>query len=218
MSSRAAKARDIMLKEGAVTTKLLQEKYNLDHPPRAIRDLKDAGALVDSEFVRDGEKSIKRYWLLDLVSSDGGAPRNPIKKVDKTRIIKAFDSCCAICGVRSDRLQLDHRIPFAIGGDPEHWTKATGMPLCASDNRAKSWACEHCDNWTTKDAEVCLTCMWCSPEDYKHIAGDPQRRLVITAEKVEDIAVLEKIECEASELEKSATEITLEHLRKSMNL
>jgi hypothetical protein len=48
-------------------------------------------------------------------------------------------------------LQIDHRIPYEVGGDgdeselnPEEF-----MLLSGSANRAKSWSCEHCENWNT---------------------------------------------------------------------
>ena len=52
------------------------------------------------------------------------------------------------------------------------------MLLDGSCNRAKSWSCEHCENWKSlKDKEVCGTCYWASPEEYKHIAMKQSRRI-----------------------------------------
>ncbi|AUI68090.1 hypothetical protein AL038_18250 [Beggiatoa leptomitoformis] len=55
-------------------------------------------------------------------------------------------------------LQVDHRVPYEVSGnivdkqDIEHF-----MPLCGSCNRAKSWSCEHCDNWKTeKSPSLCM--------------------------------------------------------------
>ena len=45
------------------------------------------------------------------------------------------------------------------------------MLLSLSTNRAKSWTCEHCENWERKDARFCLRCFWAHPEDYDHVAG-----------------------------------------------
>ena len=77
-------------------------------------------------------------------------------------------------------LQIDHRVPFEVLGDvreagqkPEDY-----MLLCGSANRAKSWSCEHCDNWKTlRQVETCRRCYWVFPEDYDHVAMIPQRRL-----------------------------------------
>lgn len=213
MSKRARAALNIMLERGAVTTKVLQEEYGLDHPPRAIRDLKDAGVLVGSRRVKDSGKTISEYFLEDAsATGPGGAPRNPIKKADKDRIIAEFDGKCAMCGTRTSRLQLDHRIPFAIAGDPPEWTSATAMPLCPSDNRAKSWACEHCANWVNRDPDVCLGCMWCRPEDYDHISMFPERRLVVTAHSETDVETLRWIEAHAAEEERSTSDVALDAL------
>ena len=76
---------------------------------------------------------------------------------------------------------MDHRIPFRVGGDPEEWSDDTVMLLCASDNRAKSWTCENCPNWETRDLDICASCYWSHPDGaYEHVAGERQRRLVLT--------------------------------------
>jgi hypothetical protein len=49
------------------------------------------------------------------------------------------------------------------------------MLLSPSANRFKSWTCEHCDNWTTQDKNICQKCFWAYPEKYEHIAGKQQR-------------------------------------------
>lgn len=210
MSKRARAALNIMLERGAVTTKVLQEEYGLDHPPRAIRDLKDAGVLVGSRRVKESGKTISEYFLEDLSAPNrGGAPRNPIRKVDKDRIIAEFDGKCAVCGTRANRLQLDHRIPFAIAGDPPEWTSEAAMPLCPSDNRAKSWACEHCANWVNRDPNVCLGCMWCHPENYDHISMLPERRLVVTAHDETEVETLRWLEDLANEESHTASEVVI---------
>lgn len=213
MSKRARAALNIMLERGAVTTKVLQEEYGLDHPPRAIRDLKDAGVLVGSRRVKESGKTISEYFLEDLSApSQGGAPRNPIRKADKDRIIAEFGGKCAVCGTQASRLQLDHRVPFAIAGDPPVWTSETAMPLCPSDNRAKSWACEHCANWVNRDPDVCLGCMWCHPEDYDHVSMLPERRLVVTAHSETDVETLRWIEAHAAGEDRSTSDVALDAL------
>ena len=55
------------------------------------------------------------------------------------------------------------------------------MLLCGSCNRAKSWSCEHCQNWKVEKAHnVCGTCYWASPETYAHVALRLIRRLDIS--------------------------------------
>ncbi len=79
-------------------------------------------------------------------------------------------------------LQTDHKVPYEVAGDdlekdlrPEEY-----MLVCGECNRAKSWACEHCENWLgDKSSEVCKTCYWANPQHYEHIAQRPERRLVV---------------------------------------
>lgn len=211
MSKRARAALEIMLERGAVTTRALQEEYGLDHPPRAIRDLKDAGVLVGSRRVKDSGKTISEYFLeVGAAPSEGGAPRNPIRKIDKDRIVEEFGGRCAICGTASKWLQLDHRVPFAIAGDPPEWNSATAMPLCPSDNRAKSWACEHCENWTTRDLNLCQSCMWCHPENYDHVSMTPERRLVVTAHDEAGVETLRWLETHASEQNREPSDLAIQ--------
>ncbi len=52
------------------------------------------------------------------------------------------------------------------------------MLLCGSCNRAKSWSCEHCQNWTADHLiKVCQACYWATPDNYAHIALELVRRL-----------------------------------------
>ncbi len=68
------------------------------------------------------------------------------------------------------------------------------MLLSPSANRAKSWACEHCENWIRKDISFCIGCFWCRPEKYNHIAGNKERRIVLTftGNEIEDYNILIK--------------------------
>jgi hypothetical protein len=70
-------------------------------------------------------------------------------------------------------------VPYEVGGEGKGESHPEEFQLiCGSCNRAKSWSCEHCTNWTkTLDPKVCMACYWASPECYKHIAMRPVRRL-----------------------------------------
>lgn len=77
-------------------------------------------------------------------------------------------------------LQVDHRIPYEIGGEQDENNIDCYMLLSPSANRAKSWTCEHCSNWAIKDPAMCENCFWAHPEEYTHIAGKEERQIVIT--------------------------------------
>ncbi len=101
----------------------------------------------------------------------------------KQRLVEHYGSRCGICSTTYEPryLQIDHRIPFEVAGDPAGEMNVMDfMLLCGSCNRAKSWSCEHCKNWTADHLlEVCMSCYWATPEDFAHIALELIRRLDI---------------------------------------
>ncbi|MCM1145314.1 MAG: hypothetical protein NC318_12165 [Blautia sp.] len=91
------------------------------------------------------------------------------------------------------REQLDHRIPYEIGGELGDMTDLECfMLLSPSANRDKSWACEHCVNWSKKEVTMCQTCYYAYPEKYQHIAGKKEKKLNIVF-KDEDRELYEKL-------------------------
>ncbi len=75
-------------------------------------------------------------------------------------------------------LQIDHRVPYEVAGERDELQTDDFMLLCGSANRAKSWSCEHCDNWKRiRDKSVCLSCYWAYPEKYSHVAMRQIRRV-----------------------------------------
>lgn len=66
------------------------------------------------------------------------------------------------------------------------------MLLSPSANRDKSWACEHCENWKTRDVEFCKLCYYAYPEHYEHIAGKQEKRIELIFEN-DDMDVYNKI-------------------------
>lgn len=209
VSARAAKARDALLEHGSVSTEQLSDMgYN--HPPRAIADLKEAGVSVatGSTISRTG-KRIAVYTLVPEIT-EGRKSRVALPKKFREELNAANDNRCAICSGKYENreLQADHRIPFWIAGDAEKLDHLDYMPLCASDNRSKSWSCEHCPNFVTKDASFCRGCFWAHPENYSHVAGVQERRLVITGQG-QDGEILSVIEKAASDKNDSASKYVL---------
>ncbi|MFL2925836.1 MAG: HNH endonuclease [Actinomycetes bacterium] len=147
-----------------------------------MRDLKDAGFVIQAHNVKVDGRRMARYTLVDTMSDEGRTIRRPIPLAFRRELFEANDFRCAACGGKFEvrMLQADHRIPFEIGGDPDGLQLADYMPLCGSDNRAKSMSCETCPNWTERDVEVCGTCYWHDPDHYEHLACVPERRVVLT--------------------------------------
>ncbi|MFF0423747.1 HNH endonuclease signature motif containing protein [Streptomyces sp. NPDC004520] len=178
MSKRAALVRDYILEYGAVTTGKLAE-LGYSHPPRAARDLKDAGAGVVTIMVKGPDGRRMASYAFNGKANEDGAGRVVIPKAFGEALKRAHGGKCAVCyGDFSEReLQCDHRVPFAIAGDKPKLVQEDFMPLCASDNRAKSWSCENCPNWELKDEDTCRSCFWASPENYTHVSTRPERRI-----------------------------------------
>ncbi len=101
-------------------------------------------------------------------------------------------------------LQIDHRVPFEINGEPRDFNIGNFMLLSNSANRTKSWNCENCINFKKlREREICLSCYWAYPENYSHIAMNEIRRVDLIW-KNDEIKIYNKIKQNA---EKSGKEI-----------
>ena len=176
---------DHILKYGYVTTSELSSLYNYDHAPRAARDVREAGIpLVTKMLVMDG-KRMAAYHFGDPQSivKDRSEGRIVFSKAFRDLVIAKAHGKCGIClaEYESRYFQIDHRIPYEISGDaPEERNPDDYMPLCGECQRKKSWSCEHCLNWTKHDKDICSTCYWASPEQFEHLAGKQERKVILT--------------------------------------
>ena len=193
---------DHILKHGHITTEELKEKYGYNHPPRAVRDVREHGIPVETFRVTgsDGRK-IAAYRFGD-VSKKGFrklSGRTGLSKKIREFLIEKYGCKCFIYLEDMDEreLQIDHRVPYEVGGDGESadLNPDEFMLLSGSANRAKSWSCEHCENWQTlKKKKICLSCYWTYPENYSHIAMQQIRRadLIWQGKEVEQYERLER--------------------------
>ncbi len=175
-----------ILKHGRVTTDELKSLYGYNHPPRAARDVRELGIpLVTTSITGPDGRKMAAYTLGDLdEAASGRSGRRAFPKALKEELIGRDGDHCGLCGGRfpGAALQVDHRVPFEIAGDPDLGEELDGadfMLACASCNRSKSWSCEHCPNWTAKKLETCESCYWSGNRDYSHIATRQQRRLAL---------------------------------------
>jgi hypothetical protein len=191
-----------ILKHGYVTSQELKDEYGYHHPPRAVRDVREYGIPIVTYRVEgtDGRK-VAAYKFGDpnearnsLSKSSG---RTALSKALKQALIEKYGPKCFIYHEPMDEnaLQADHRIPYEIGGEQDKNDIEAFMLLSPSANRAKSWACEQCDNWETKDADYCVKCFWAYPEDYDHVANVKQKviTIVFTGGEIEDFNKLVEI-------------------------
>lgn len=183
-NKRAKIVIDHIMKYGFITTEDLEKTYGYSHPPRAARDVRETGIpLVTFTVKSKGGKSIAAYKFGDVskLQVNRIAGRILFPKEFKRRLYELGKGRCFICNGQFEEryLQVDHRVPYEVGGDTNTDRKIEDfMLLCGSCNRAKSWSCEHCDNWTTeKKPALCMQCYWGSPTNYNHIALKEIRRL-----------------------------------------
>lgn len=208
-----------ILKHGQITTEELKNTYGYNHPPRAIRDVREQGIPIVMFRVTgtDGRK-IAAYKFGDPadVRSTHLSGRTAFSSNLKNALIEKYGARCNIYlepfPVRE--LQIDHRVPFEIAGDNESLSDDISeyMLLSASANRAKSWSCENCPNWQRKVVATCKSCYWAYPEAYTHIATRDIRRLDLlwSGEEVADYDLLVE---EAAKVKEDAPEYVKNVLR-----
>jgi len=201
-SKRPRTVIDHILKHGFITTEELETKYGYKHPPRAARDVREQGIPLETFSVKDTEgRAIAACRFADPTKArkDRLGGRKAFSKEFKKSLIEAIGCKCSVCSTAYEEryLQIDHRIPYEVGGDvtAEERNTQEYMLLCGSCNRAKSWSCEHCVNQREdKLPKVCNSCYWAMPESYKHIVLRLIRRLDIvwTEDEVEVYESLRK--------------------------
>ena len=184
-----------ILKNGYITTQELKDDYGYNHPPRAARDVRELGIpLVTYRVPGPDGRKIAAYKFGDpneaknMLSKASG--RTFLSKALKQALVEKYGPKCFIYLETMDEniLQVDHRVPYEIGGEQDEKDLDCFMLLSPSANRAKSWTCEHCINWETKDAEFCLSCFWARPEKYDHVAGRLEKvvSIIFSGNEIDD--------------------------------
>lgn len=184
-----------ILKNGYITSQELKNVYGYNHPPRAVRDVREYGIPLVTYRVQGADgRSIAAYTLgnpedaKNALSKASG--RTVLSKALKQALIEKYGAQCFIYLEKMDDavLQVDHRVPYEIGGEHDEKDIDYFMLLSPSANRAKSWTCEHCTNWKKKDKDFCLRCFWAHPEDYDHVAGRAEKviSILFTGDEIED--------------------------------
>jgi len=212
-----------ILKHGFITTEELKNIYGYNHPPRAVRDVKEHGIPIETFRITgtDGRK-IAAYQFGDPKKSRFSklSGRTELSKTLKKKLVAKYGNKCFIYleEMNERELQIDHRIPFEISGDQknEELNFENFMLLSGSANRAKSWSCEHCENWNSiKDSKICENCYWAYPENYIHIAMKQIRRVDLFWQDTE-IETYEKLEKQAEKLDKKIPQFIKEIIETEM--
>jgi len=197
---------DHILKYGFITTEELKETYGYNHPPRAVRDVREHSIPIETFRVTDSDgRSIAAYRFGDVTERRFTklSGRTGLSKKIRKALIEKYGSKCFIYLEEIDKreLQIDHRIPYEVGGDGQssELNPEDFMLLSGSANRAKSWSCEHWNN--IKNRAICLTCYWAYPENYTHVAMRQLRRIDLVWQG-DEIDIYEKLKAKAHSLEK----------------
>lgn len=202
---------DHLLKHGHITTEELKTKYGYDHPPRAARDVRELGIQLETFRVTAANgRKIAAYRFSDPAKKQFRrfSGRTGFSKKIKEELIQKYGCQCFIYleKMKAADLQIDHRVPYEVAGESEELKIEDFMLLCGSANRAKSWSCEHCDNWKSiKDKNICLSCYWAFPENYQHVAMRQIRRIDLIWQG-EEVAQYDKLKSDAA---KTGLEIPL---------
>ena len=210
-----------ILRHGQITTEDLKNLYGYNHPPRAARDVKEHGIPIERVTVTgsDGRK-IAAYRFGDpsalTVRRYGG--RTGLSKQIKEALIAKYGCRCFIYleEMPEASLQIDHRVPFEVGGESEAMSPEEFMLLSGSANRAKSWSCEHCENWTrVKQRDICLSCYWAYPDNHTHMAMRQLRRVDLLWQG-EETKQFEQLKADAAEAGLAIPDFVKEVLRRAL--
>lgn len=187
-AKRAKTVIDHILKHGIITNEDLSQQYGYDHPPRAIRDVRENGIPLITHKVtsKTTGRKIGAYTFDDLskVSKGRIGGRIAFSKQFKVALLEKYGSKDAFTAteLKPRYLQIDHRIPYEVAGNDADMNDLNEFMLVdASSQRTKSWSCENCKNFNEiKDTELCKTCFWAFPENYNHVALEQERRVSLS--------------------------------------
>lgn len=168
---------DHIIEFGFITTEELKETYGYNHPPRAVRDVREEGIPLITYKVTgsDGRKiGAYKFGNPEDIERHKLGGRKTFSKAFKKKLIEKYGEKCAITSEYYEEryLQIDHRVPYEVASDnvgtendPEKFMLITGTA-----QRQKSWSCEHCKNLLQeKSIKNCESCYWAYPEQYSHI-------------------------------------------------
>lgn len=183
-----------ILENGSVSTYELGE-LGYDQPPRAAQDLKEAGVPLKTTFGKHPETGSRMgIYSIDFdaeMNFGNGKGRRAFPKKFKQLLLKIYDKKCNVCNVQypATALQIDHRVPYIVGGETDELDPGSFQLLCASHQRSKSWECEHCPNYKIKNLASCESCYWAYPDtDFAHVATIPEKRADIIWQGESEIA------------------------------
>lgn len=218
-NKRARVVIDTILEKGFITTEEITNR-GYGHAPRAARDVRELGIPLETFNVIDSNgKRIGAYKFGDLskVRNNILQGRKVFSKRFKENLASENGCQCEVDQTPYELryLQVDHRVPYEVSGDTGDVEPQNFMLICTSCNRAKSWSCEHCENWLEhKDPAICKSCYWASPSNYSHIAMREVRRVDLLFEN-QDVETHDYLKELAEKQGKSVQQYILEILERN---
>lgn len=187
LTGRARKVCDYILQNGAITTEVIANELGYEHPPRAIRDVRESGIPIKTSMTKDSSGKRCAIYAFDdpsKIIEGRHQGRTQFPKKFKEKLYSSQNGKCAITGASLDirYLQVDHRVPYQVQGDSDSMDllEADYMLITGECQRQKSWSCEQCPNFLLHmQIETCKSCYWAHPENYKHSECKDLYRLYI---------------------------------------
>lgn len=170
-----------------INTEELQERYGYTHPARANRDVREAGIPIESHRIvssrTDRRIAEYRFGNPDDVVHGRHGGRRALPMSLKDSLIDEYGEVDNLTGqpVPARMLQIDHRVPYEIAGDPTFpFVTSDFMLLDASTQRAKAFTCAECPNMSgSKSVAACVSYYWANPDEHQHAATLPIRSVAI---------------------------------------
>jgi hypothetical protein len=220
-AKRARTVIDHIIKYGFITTEDLKNIYGYDHPPRAIRDVREHGIPLKTfkAISSTTGRKIAAYKFDDPSKIRSGriGGRIAFSKAFKEKLIEKYESRCTLTREKLDPryLQIDHRIPYEIAGNNANLANLDEfMLLDASSQRAKSWSCENCQNFQElRNPLICSQCFWAFPEAYTHVAMSDERRVYLVWQG-QEVVEYDQVAKTAADIDISVNEYIKSIIRK----
>lgn len=112
---------DGILEKGWISTRELAEDYGYDHAPRAARDVREEGVPLETFYPDEYSSRVGAYRFdLEAFGKDRHQGRTNFPDSFRQELIEEYGEKCEICQHEFDEqyLQIDHRVPYLVGGDP----------------------------------------------------------------------------------------------------
>ena len=99
-NKRAKVVIDSILKHGSISTETLEKKYGYNHPPRAARDVREAGIPLETFTISssDGRKiAAYRFGDFSKIQKDKLGGRKIFSKKFKNALYAHYKGKCVVC-------------------------------------------------------------------------------------------------------------------------